>query len=84
MGGAELSVSSMMADGCADSNRFHCMGARVCLQCGASFPVRPVEPVMVYRPRTKAKIAKKQKRCTKCSALVSYRSRCKKCHKAVS
>lgn len=38
---------------------------------------------MVYRPRTKAKIAKKLKRCTKCNALVSYRSRCKKCHKAV-
>ena len=39
---------------------------------------------MVYRPRTKAKIAKKMKRCTKCNALVSYRARCKKCHKAVS
>ena len=46
--------------------------------------LRPVEPVMVYRPRTKAKIAKRQKRCSKCNALVSYRSRCKKCHKVVS
>ncbi len=38
---------------------------------------------MVQRPATKAKIAKKLKRCTKCNALVSYRSRCKKCSKLV-
>jgi hypothetical protein len=37
---------------------------------------------MGTRPRTKAKLAKKAKRCTKCGALVTYRVRCKKCNKA--
>jgi hypothetical protein len=37
---------------------------------------------MGTRPRTKAKLAKKAKRCTKCGALVTYRVRCKKCSKA--
>lgn len=36
---------------------------------------------MIYRPRTKAKIAKKNKRCPKCGKLVSNRKRCKTCHK---
>jgi hypothetical protein len=36
---------------------------------------------MVLRPRTKAKIGKKLKRCPKCNALVTYRKRCKRCHK---
>jgi hypothetical protein len=39
---------------------------------------------MGTRPRTKAKLAKKAKRCTKCGALVTYRVRCKKCSKAVA
>jgi hypothetical protein len=36
---------------------------------------------MIYRPRTKAKIAKRQKRCPKCGVLVGARKRCKTCHK---
>jgi predicted RNA-binding Zn-ribbon protein involved in translation (DUF1610 family) len=36
---------------------------------------------MVYRPRTKAKLAKKAKRCPKCGKLVAGRVRCKTCHK---
>lgn len=36
---------------------------------------------MVYRPRTKAKLAKKLKRCTKCGAVIGVRTRCKRCHK---
>lgn len=37
---------------------------------------------MILRPRTKAKKALKQKRCTKCGRLVQWRARCKTCHKA--
>ncbi|MCY2966587.1 MAG: hypothetical protein NT069_23650 [Planctomycetota bacterium] len=36
---------------------------------------------MVYRPRTKLKIAKRTKRCPKCGVLVRQRVRCKVCHK---
>jgi hypothetical protein len=36
---------------------------------------------MVYRPRTKAKIAKKEKRCPKCGKLIGNRVRCKRCHR---
>jgi hypothetical protein len=36
---------------------------------------------MIYRPRTKAKIAKKTKRCPKCNALIGKRVRCKRCAK---
>ena len=37
--------------------------------------------VMVYRPRTKLKLARKAKRCPKCNKLVGMRVRCKTCHK---
>jgi hypothetical protein len=37
---------------------------------------------MGIRPRTKAKIANKARRCTKCGALIKLRVRCKKCNKA--
>ncbi len=36
---------------------------------------------MVYRPRTKARIAAKLKRCSKCGKLIGNRVRCKRCHK---
>jgi len=36
---------------------------------------------MVYRPRTKFKIARKTKRCPKCGKIVGTRVRCKTCHK---
>lgn len=36
---------------------------------------------MVYRPRTKLKIARKTRRCEKCGKLVGFRVRCKVCHK---
>jgi hypothetical protein len=36
---------------------------------------------MVYRPRTKLKLARKAKRCPKCNKLVRMRVRCKTCHK---
>ena len=36
---------------------------------------------MIYRPRTKAKIANKTKRCPKCNALIGKRVRCKRCAK---
>jgi Zn finger protein HypA/HybF involved in hydrogenase expression len=42
---------------------------------------------MVYRPRTKFKIARKGKRCTKCNAVIGKkgkRVRCKRCSKAVA
>jgi hypothetical protein len=35
---------------------------------------------MVYRPRTKAKLAKKTKRCPKCGKIVRGKVRCKTCH----
>lgn len=38
---------------------------------------------MVYRPRTKAKIDKKQQRCPKCGTLTGPRKRCKRCHLAL-
>jgi len=38
---------------------------------------------MVYRPRTKARIAAKQKRCTKCGKLTGNRFRCKRCHQKI-
>ena len=37
--------------------------------------------VMVYRPRTKLKLARKAARCPKCNKLVGMRVRCKTCHK---
>jgi hypothetical protein len=37
---------------------------------------------MVFRPRTKYKIALKNNRCTKCGAIVRKKVRCKRCHKA--
>lgn len=42
---------------------------------------------MVLRPRTKLKIARKLKRCTKCNALIPKKGkkvRCKRCSKAVA
>ena len=36
---------------------------------------------MVFRPRTKLKIARKLKRCPKCGKLVHMLVRCKVCHK---
>jgi len=42
---------------------------------------------MVLRPRSKLKIARKQKRCGKCNALIPYKGtkvRCKRCSKAVA
>ncbi|QDU37079.1 hypothetical protein Mal4_13820 [Maioricimonas rarisocia] len=36
---------------------------------------------MVARPRSKAKIAKRSKRCEKCGALIGRQTRCRKCHK---
>jgi len=36
---------------------------------------------MVYRPRTKLKLARKAARCPKCGKLVGMRFRCKTCHK---
>jgi hypothetical protein len=42
---------------------------------------------MVYRPRTKLKIERKQKRCPKCNAIVGKkgkRVRCKRCSKALA
>jgi ribosomal protein S27AE len=36
---------------------------------------------MVFRPRTKLKIARKTKRCPKCGVIVMTRKRCKTCHK---
>jgi predicted RNA-binding Zn-ribbon protein involved in translation (DUF1610 family) len=36
---------------------------------------------MVYRPRTKLKLANRKKRCPKCGKLVRTRVRCKVCHK---
>jgi hypothetical protein len=38
---------------------------------------------MIYRPRTKAKIAKKTRRCSKCGRLVGKLPRCKRCAKKV-
>jgi hypothetical protein len=35
---------------------------------------------MVYRPRTKTRIAAKLKRCSKCNKLIGNRFRCKRCH----
>ncbi len=35
---------------------------------------------MVQRPRTKAKLAKKSKRCAKCGKIVRGAVRCKTCH----
>ncbi|MCX7401132.1 MAG: hypothetical protein NT138_25905 [Planctomycetales bacterium] len=35
---------------------------------------------MVQRPRTKAKILKKSKRCPKCGKIVRAAARCKTCH----
>ena len=35
---------------------------------------------MVYRPRTKAKLAKKSKRCPKCGKIIRGLTRCKRCH----
>jgi hypothetical protein len=35
---------------------------------------------MVLRPRTKAKLAKKTKRCSKCGRIVRAAVRCKTCH----
>ncbi|SFI35682.1 hypothetical protein [Planctomicrobium piriforme] len=42
---------------------------------------------MVYRPRTKFKIERKTKRCSKCNAMVGKkgkRVRCKRCAKPVA
>lgn len=42
---------------------------------------------MVLRPRTKLKIARKLKRCSKCNALVPKKGkkvRCKRCSKAIA
>lgn len=39
------------------------------------------EEIMVYRPRTKFKIARKTKRCPKCGKIVRMLVRCKVCHK---
>ena len=36
---------------------------------------------MVFRPQTKAKLAKKSKRCPKCGKIVRAAVRCKRCHK---
>jgi len=36
---------------------------------------------MVYRPRTKLKLARKAARCPKCGKLCGMRFRCKTCHK---
>ncbi len=41
---------------------------------------REVTP-MIYRPRTKAKIAIKTRRCRKCGSLMGKRTRCKRCGK---
>jgi len=38
---------------------------------------------MVYRPRTKTRIAAKANRCTKCGKLTGNRFRCKRCHKKI-
>lgn len=38
--------------------------------------------LMVLRPRTKAKLAKKSKRCPKCGKIVRGLKRCKTCHMA--
>jgi len=38
---------------------------------------------MVYRPRTKARIAAKVKRCTKCGKLTGNRVRCKRCNQKI-
>lgn len=49
---------------------------------GQSFVDGRFEEVgMVYRPRTKLKLARKAKRCPKCNKLVGMRVRCKTCHK---
>jgi len=37
---------------------------------------------MVFRPQTKAKLAKKSKRCAKCGKIVRAAVRCKRYHKA--
>jgi len=42
---------------------------------------------MVYRPRTKSKIARKSKRCPKCNASIPYKGkkvRCRRCAKALA
>src|SRR5690606_15751502 len=39
---------------------------------------------MVYRPRTKLVIARKQKRCDKCGKIVRMMKRCKRCHKPLA
>jgi hypothetical protein len=39
---------------------------------------------MGTRPRTKAKLALKARRCTKCGCLIRDRKRCKKCHKSAA
>lgn len=36
---------------------------------------------MIYRPRTKAKINIRTRRCAKCNALTGVRVRCKRCGK---
>jgi hypothetical protein len=38
---------------------------------------------MGTRPKTKAKLALRAKRCPKCGALVRDRSRCKRCNKGL-
>jgi hypothetical protein len=39
------------------------------------------EGIMVHRPRTKLKLARKANRCPKCGKLVGMAFRCKTCHK---
>lgn len=40
-----------------------------------------VSRIMVHRPRTKLKLARKAARCPKCGKLCGMRVRCKTCHK---
>lgn len=42
---------------------------------------RKAMDIMVHRPRTKLKLARKAARCPKCGVLVGMRVRCKTCHK---
>jgi hypothetical protein len=74
------------------SDQQDCRMARPLLQCSpfarlppqASFSPQAIQSIgikfMVYRPRTKAKLAKKTKRCPKCGKIVRGKVRCKTCH----
>ncbi len=48
---------------------------------GINNPERVRDSIMVHRPRTKFKIARKTKRCPKCGKIVRDLARCKVCHK---